>query len=547
MLPKDDGYETLVALTRLRAQVAEQASQIQNLHGALAEKSRDLNFWADGVPQILWTAGPDGGVDYCNKRWREYTGLTLENSSGWRWMDALHPSDLEPSRKVWSTVLEKGVPLEAEYRLRAADGSYRWFLARTEPVKDAAGQVLKWYGTSTDITDQKRAATVLEKKVAERTSSLSDSEYKIRALFNNARQFIGLLEPDGKMLEINRTTLEFFDLSAADFIGRPVWEAPIWGEGEEGVAARERMKEAVQLAAAGQKVSMLNKHMHPDGEHTVAGSVTPVFDDKRVVRWLVSEGHDITEQIRAADKLREQAELLTKIGEKLAISNRDLSQFAYVASHDLQEPLRTVISFSGLLNKQCQGQLDKDGQKYLSTMVAAVVRMQQLIRDLLVYAQVESQGKKLVKVELSAAVEQARDALQKALEESGGEITFDDMPQVMGDAVQLSVVFQNLFSNAIKFRGPQPPRIHVGLEGNDGKWRLSISDNGIGIKPEYGDKIFEIFQRLHARDEYPGTGIGLAVCKRIIERHGGEIYLEKREFALGQGTIFVVVMPQISH
>jgi PAS domain S-box-containing protein len=545
--PKDDSSERLAEIAGLRRQLVEQTAEIENLHSMLAEKSHDLTFWADSVPQILWTATPDGGIDYCNKSWREYTGLTLENSSGWRWMDALHPSDKEPSRKIWGSIIAKGMPFEAEYRLRAQDGSYRWFIARTAPVRDESGEIKKWYGTTTDIDDQRRAADMLEKKVAERTASLADSEYKIRALFNNAYQFIGLLEPDGKFLEINQSTLQFFELSPNDFIGLPIWESSIWGDGEEGDAARVRLKEGVAMAAAGHKVRMENKHMHPDGLHTVDGSITPVFDDKHVVRYLVVEGHDITEQKRANDKLKEQAEALRKVSQKLALSNRDLSQFAYVASHDLQEPLRTVISFSGLLTRQCKGQLDNDGQKYLETMVAAVMRMQQLIRDLLVYAQVEPQGKKLVPVNLAQPLELARDALNKALEESSGSITCDEMPMVLGDPVQLSVVFQNLFSNAIKFRGAEPPTIHVGARAYGDKWRFTVKDNGIGIKPEYANKIFEIFQRLHARDEYPGTGIGLSVCKRIIERHGGEINLQITEQGLGRGATFVFSLPQISH
>ncbi|MCS6977047.1 MAG: PAS domain-containing protein [Gemmatales bacterium] len=225
---------------------------------------------------------------------------------------------------------------------------------------------------------------------------------------------------------------------------------------------------------------------------------------------------------------------------ELARSNRELELFAYVASHDLQEPLRMVSSYCQLLQRRYKDKLDEDANEFISYAVDGALRMQTLINDLLAYSRVGTRGKPLVPTSSESALIKAMNNLKLAIEESGAEITHDPLPMVVGDTVQLTQLFQNLLGNALKFRGQEPPRISVGAERQGAFWKFWVQDNGIGIDPADFDRIFIIFQRLHSRDEYPGTGIGLAICKKIVERHGGKIWVES---AKGQGAKFLFTLP----
>lgn len=241
------------------------------------------------------------------------------------------------------------------------------------------------------------------------------------------------------------------------------------------------------------------------------------------------------------DKYRMRLEDLVKQRtEELARSNRDLEQFAYVASHDLQEPLRAVAGFVELLKRNLQDSLDAKTTQYMNYTVDGAVRMQSLISGLLEYSRIGTRGKGPQQTDAGAALEQAIANLQTSIAESGAQITSDGLPVVYFDGVQLSQLLQNLIGNAMKFRGEQPPRIHVSAVRLADNWRLGVADNGIGIDPQYAERIFLIFQRLHSREEYPGTGIGLSICKKIVERHNGKIWVESKP---GNGSTFYFTVP----
>ncbi len=224
----------------------------------------------------------------------------------------------------------------------------------------------------------------------------------------------------------------------------------------------------------------------------------------------------------------------------MARSNKDLEQFAYVASHDLQEPLRTVIGFVQLLQKRYNNQLDAEANQFIDFTVDGAKRMEALIKDLLAYARVGSHGKELAPTDAGTALRQALDNLNTRIHETAAEITCGELPTIRADNVQLVQLFQNLIGNALKFHGETPPKIRVDASRNEDHWRFTVRDNGIGIAPEALDRIFLIFERLHTRTQYPGTGIGLAICKRIVDRHGGRIWVESEP---GQGATFSFTLP----
>lgn len=247
------------------------------------------------------------------------------------------------------------------------------------------------------------------------------------------------------------------------------------------------------------------------------------------------DGVLVTAAIRdISTRKKAEASLLGKI-EELNRSNVELGQFAYIASHDLQEPLRMVASYTQLLSRRYKGKLDAEADEFIAFAVDGANRMQRLIQDLLAFSRVGTKGKDLQDTSSEEALGQALRNLHSAIQESGAQVTHDPMPAVLADEMQLTQLFQNLVGNAIKYQNPGVPRIHIAAARGEGKWIFSIKDNGLGIDPQYFEKIFGMFQRLHKREEFAGTGIGLAICKKIIERHGSSITVES---TLGQGSTF---------
>jgi PAS domain S-box-containing protein len=242
---------------------------------------------------------------------------------------------------------------------------------------------------------------------------------------------------------------------------------------------------------------------------------------------------DITDRKRV-EKALEQSKL------ELERSNTELERFASIASHDLREPLRAIAGFARLLAKRYEGQLDLEADEYITYILDGTNRLQRLIDDLLTYSRVGTRGKEFETTDCNVILDAAISNLAMAVDESNASITYDPLPKVQGDGVQLEQLFQNLISNAIKFRGEDRPRVHVGVQREEEEWVFAVKDNGIGIEPQFANRIFEIFQRLHTQQEYPGTGIGLAICQRIVERHGGRIWFESDR---GVGSTFYFTIP----
>ncbi|TDC05193.1 sensor histidine kinase [Nonomuraea longispora] len=254
---------------------------------------------------------------------------------------------------------------------------------------------------------------------------------------------------------------------------------------------------------------------------------------------------ELAELASHVDSMRDRVvaawRVATDQSEELRRSNGELEQFAYVASHDLQEPLRKVASFSQMLEQRYGPQLDDRARQYIHYAVDGAKRMQLLINDLLDFSRVGRVTSEKTAVESGVALDAALDNLSAMVEETGATVTRDELPQVTGNRMQLTQLFQNMIENAVKFRSEEPPRVHVGAERSGEMWEFSCSDNGIGVEPKYADRIFLIFQRLHPRDVYPGTGIGLALCRKIVEYHGGRLWLDGD--AQSGGTTFRWTLP----
>jgi light-regulated signal transduction histidine kinase (bacteriophytochrome) len=258
-------------------------------------------------------------------------------------------------------------------------------------------------------------------------------------------------------------------------------------------------------------------------------------DENGEVAGIVGAFYDITERVRAEEALQETMERLRR-------SNQELEEFAYVASHDLQEPLRAVASFTQLLAENYQGQLDAEADEFIGFIVDGAKRMQRLINDLLAYSRVRTKGVPFEATDFEEVLSQALVNLEAAIEENQAVITHDPLPTILADKQQMMQLLQNLIGNAIKFRSAELPCIHVAAECRDNEWVFAVKDNGIGIDPQFQEQIFVIFQRLHDREEYPGTGIGLAICKRVVERHGGRIWVES---VPEKGSIFYFTIPAL--
>ena len=379
-------------------------------------------------------------------------------------------------------------------------------------------------GMGIDVTERKRAEEELQRA---RRSQL------FAALLESAPDAMVVSDRAGAIVFANSETERLFGYSSEELLGRSV-----------SLLIPDELHERPRaVGAAAPTASVEAEGRHRDGARfPVEIKLSPFETEDGPL--LTSAIRDITERKRAEAVIHHlNADLERRVEERtreLARSNADLEQFAYVASHDLQEPLRAVASYTQLLSRRYQQRFDGDALRFMDRTVAAVSRMQALIRDLLAYSRVGTRGEAFGATDCESMLRDVLDDLQAAIAETGAAVSHDPLPIVPGDRSQLRQVLQNLIGNAIKFRGEAPPRVHVSARREAEAWVFSVQDNGIGIEPEYAERVFVIFQRLHSRRLYPGTGVGLAICKKIVERHGGRIWLES---AVGRGTRVCFQLP----
>jgi PAS domain S-box-containing protein len=358
------------------------------------------------------------------------------------------------------------------------------------------------------------------------------AEQRFQAAIESSPSGMVLTNSSGIIMFVNRETERLFGYTRKELLGKSIEILVPERFRSKHPAYREEFfhHPSTRFMGAGRDLYGVRK----DGvEIPLEIGLNPIETDEGLL--VLSAIVDISERKRSEAALRRTAEELQR-------SNQELEQFAYVASHDLQEPLRMINGFLKLLESRYNAQLDEKGRTYIEYAVQGSDRMSQLINDLLEYSRVQRKQPRQEPVDLNSAIQRAMANLQASVQESGTILSQDPLPVVQGNPTQLAQLFQNLVGNAIKFRRKgTTPQIAIKCRQQEDHWVISVQDNGIGIPPEHREKVFAIFQRLHGRKEYPGTGIGLAICKKIIEQHGGRIWVDSQQ---GEGSTFFFTLPK---
>jgi len=514
-----------------------------------------LSLTVEQSPSAIIITDTKGAIEYVNPKFTQLTGYTAAEVAGKNpRILKLGEKPSEEYKQLWETVTA-GKEWRGEFHNKKKDGNLYWASASLSPVKNAEGVITHFIGIQEDITVRKHMEEelrslneLLKQRASDRAVQLMESEEKFRKISASANDAIIMLDDDERISYWNAAAEKIFSYSKEEAVGKrlhtliiPVvfrsrhlegfkefqitGQGPVIGKTVELAALRRDGKEfPIELSLSGVQIK---------GKWNAIGIIRDITERKILNARLLAE-------IEGRKKVQERLKHLVM---ELERSNAELQQFAYVASHDLQEPLRMVSSYTQLLGRRYKGKLDEDADEFIAYAVNGAARMQMLINDLLEYSRVGTKGKPFEMVNCLDVFDHAVSNLRMAIEESGAVITHDEFPTVMADTLQFTQLFQNLLGNAIKFRGKEIPRIHISVAQKEGEWLFSIRDNGIGIDPQYVDRIFVIFQRLHSKEEYPGSGIGLAICKKIVERHGGLIWVESEP---GKGAAFYFTIPMVN-
>jgi PAS domain S-box-containing protein len=441
----------------------------------------------------LVTIGSDGKITDVNKATEQVTGYSRDELIGTDFMNYF--SEPEKAKKGYQGVFKEGLVFNYELEIKHRDGSITPVLYNASIYRDECGKVLGIFAAARDITELKRIEAELE------SIALLPQENPNPVIRLNQGHKISYSNPAAQMLLTD------------------------WGC----ATSQEVPTEITEIA-----VVVLNDGIRREFEYNYTNKTYLItlapFPQADYVNVYF---RDVTELKKAENILK------LKIGE-LTHLNEELEQFAYISSHDLQEPLRMITSYLQLLQRKYQGNLDDKADKYINFAIDGAARMQNLIIDLLEYSRVGTVDEEPESIDCEFILDKVLSNIKAVIKENNATISHDPLPEVMADSTQLVQVFQNLILNGIKFHGEETPKIHIAAEKKASEWVFSVQDNGIGIDPQYSERIFEIFKRLNSRERYPGTGIGLAICKKIIERHGGRIWVESE---LGKGSTFYFTLP----
>ncbi len=547
--------------------MSEASPDIASVLAVLETRRDDLRIAQELIevlPIPVFFKGRDGKYQGVNRAWEAFFGVKRRDILGGNVTD-LYPTEpgvaakhTEMDARLWAAPGDQSY----EIRLAMADGRVRHTIYYKATYAGPDGEVAGLIGTIIDITERKQAEQreAIEHAVARHLGSDESLADAIRGIMQVMCERLdwacaarwSLDEAQNRLhcvetwSEDDERLRAFLELSRREtFVpgttgmirrvlttGESVWIADIaekkdFLRGPKATAAGLRGAFALPVRMGEKVLGAIEFFSHE-----------PRHPDKWLLTTTVSIGNLIGQLMarrQAEAAMREAFQELEHKTRELTRSNEELQQFAYVASHDLQEPLRMISSYTQLLGRRYGDRLDGDAKEFMAYIVDGAARMKQLIEDLLAYSRVGTRAKEFQEVDSGASLARALANLRASQEASGAVITHDPMPHVLADGAQLAQIFQNLIGNAIKFRGAEPPRIHVGAQTTDTVCVFTVKDNGIGLDTQYAERIFMMFQRLHNKTEYPGTGIGLAIVKKIVERHGGRIWVESEP---GKGAQF---------
>lgn len=549
---------------------------------AAIESEQQLRTLADSIPNLAWMANPDGYIFWYNRQWYDYTGTSPEQMVGWGWQVVHDPEVLPTVMERWQSSIRTGSPFEMEFPLKRADGEFRWFLTRVTPVRNTAGVVVRWFGTNTDVHEYKRSqeerqSLLGREREARRTAELLndigpllagelDSRRLVQAVTDLATKLVSAefgaffhktkdQQSDSFILyALSGAPAEAFAsfpmprgtaILGPTFRGESIVRSdditkdPRYGNNAPYTGMPEGHLPVKSYLAA----PVLSRSGEVLGALFFGHSISGMFSehDERLVSGIASQAAIAMDNARLFEQIQRERARVEETNRALRRANADLEHFAYSASHDLQEPLRMVAAYSEMLRQKFAGQLGPDADQYISYTVEGAIRMERLLNDLLAYTRASalSQGPAPA-IDATPALKRALNNLHTSIEHSGGRVEYSALPQVNVEEVHMEQIFQNLIGNAIKYRSSEPPLVAVGAEWRNSEWQFSVKDNGIGIQPRYKEQIFGMFKRLHTAVEYSGTGMGLAICRRIIERYGGRIWVESE---LGKGSEFFFTLP----
>lgn len=518
----------------LRQQVKVRTSYLERINTELQESKQRYQTLARISPVGIFRTDPNGATTYVNPKWCAISGLTMEQALGNGWLEAVHPDDREKLSLGWQESTQLQQASFSDYRFIRKDGKLAWVMGQAVPELNAENQIIGYVGTVTDITERKQAE-----------ASLQASERQLSLIYTNISDIVFYLtvEPDDcfRFASVNSAFLRVTGLPEDVIIGKLVQEiipeparTLVLGNYKEAI----RTKKTIEWEEAS---------VYPTGKKYGEVSVIPIFDAEGNCNYLIGTVHDITEKKQAEGEIRKlNAELELRVHERTAqlqAANKELESFSYSVSHDLRAPLRAISGFSEIIARRHRASLNEEGQHYVDNIIQASERMGHLIDDLLQYARLGRTGIRQVPVSLASLLGELARNMQAHIDKNHGTLNIsEDLPVVIGDRTLLGQVFTNLLENAFTYHNPDvPSQVSVTCRSEDKQVIVEVKDNGIGIPLEYQEKIFNIFQRLHSEEKYPGTGIGLATVKKSVELLGGSVRVESKS---GAGSSFFVRLPK---
>jgi PAS domain S-box-containing protein len=524
-----DGFNEMLA--QIQSQDSELRKALLAQEAALRESQEvreSLRTTLASIGDAVISTDARGRVVFVNAVAQSLVGLEEDDIVGKHLDEVFHIVNEFSRAKVESPVaqvLREGriVGMANHTVLVARDGSEIPIDDSGAPIRDQKGAVQGTVLVFRDVSARRRA---------DQTSRL------LASIVQSTHDAVFSKDLNAIVTSWNRGAERIFGFSAKEMIGQSILTIFPPDRADE-------LSSIMQRVEQGERIEQYETIRRTKSGHllNVAITISPVQDPLGRIAGASVISRDITEQVRAAERLARLNADLQRSNEVLALTNQDLERFAFIASHDLQEPLRMITAYSQLLIKSHAGEFDREASAFVDNIVSGTTRMRELLADLLAYTEIRSRDEEpLELVDLNAVIEDVKQNLKASMDESGAVVTSERLPVVRAYRAHFQPLFQNLIGNAIKYRSARPPRIHVSVQEEGGELRFSFSDNGIGIDPEYHKQIFEVFRRLHGR-KIPGTGVGLAICQRIVERYGGRIWVESRP---GEGSTFLFTLPDVA-